>query len=119
MLLPLYDITEHPLLSEQYNKLKTDEEREAQQIKAEMLLGLVAPAYTAAKAEELAYAVVEQINFQLQHGIEPDVLKSVSNAHPGNTTAYRNRYVSPTAWAIVERVTGVKTVGFRAPGIGV
>ena len=115
----LYDITDHPLLSKKYTGLATDPERQAQQIMAEMLLDLRAPAYTGDAALELAYAVVAQINFQLQHGLEPEVVKSVSNTHPGLTTSYRDRYVSPAAWAIVQRVTGVKTVGFTPPGIGV
>src|SRR5690242_2429966 len=114
----LYDITDHPLLSDAYTRLATDEAREANQVLAEMLLGLKAPAYAGEAAERLGYAVVIQINFQLQHGIEPAVLKSVSNTHPGNTTSYRDRYVDPMAWKIVEEVTGVVTVGFKAPGIG-
>lgn len=117
-LAPLYAIDAHPLLSKKFDALPP-EEQEAQHLLAEMLLDLRAPVYTGNPALELSYAVVEQINFQLQRGLEPEVLKSVSNTHPGNTTAYRDRYVSPAAWAIVQRVTGVKTVGFTPPGIGV
>lgn len=115
---PLYDVGSHPLLGEKFTKLKTAPEREAHNILAELLLDLRAPAYTANDALELVYAVVMQINYQMEHGTAPEVTKSISNTHPGNTTAYRDRYVSPMAWAIVQRVTKVQTVGFRPPGFG-
>lgn len=121
-LAPLYDITDHPLLANaenKFNKLATPEEKTAQQLLAEMLLNLRAPAYAGDDAEELGFAVALQIIFQMERGVEPATVKSVSNTHPGNTTAFRDRYVAPEAWAIVSRVTGVKTVGFTVPGIGV
>lgn len=111
-LAPLYDITAHPLLGGKYTGLKTPEEKEATQILAELLLDLRGPAYTGDDAEELAYAVVRQINFQLEHGITPDIMKSVSQSTPGTTTAYRDRFKDPGAAAIVARVTKVATVGF-------
>lgn len=114
----LYDITDNPLLEEKYKKLKDDGVRLSNQILAEMVLGLKAPLYTGSDAEEIVYAIVEQINYQLQKGVEPEVIKSVSNTHPGNTTTYRDRYLSPIAWRIIERVTGVKTVRFAPFGHG-
>jgi hypothetical protein len=118
-LTPLYSITDHPLLSDKFAGLKSDEARDAQHQLAELLLNLTPPAYTGVQAEELGYAIVSQINFQLQKSLEPEVVKSQSNTHPGMTTAYRDRYVSPLAWSIVSRVTRVRTVGFTPPGIGV
>lgn len=115
----LYPVTGHPLLGEKFAKLKTDEERDAYVILSELLLDLRAPAYTGQDAEELTYANVMQVNFQLEHGLTPEITKSVSQSHPGNTTTYRDRYVSPAAWAIVQRVTKVQNVAFRPPGIGV
>ncbi len=119
MLTALYDIDAHPLLSGKYAGLKTDDERDAQHLVAEMLLDLRPPAYTGDKAEELGYAVVRQINFQLEHGLTPEIVKSTSTTHPGLTTSYRDRYVSPVAWDIVKRDTGRTTIGMTPPGIGV
>lgn len=111
-LTPLYDIANHPLLGGKYNQLKTPEEKEATHIMAELLLDLRAPAYTGADGEELAYAVVRQINFAMEHGVTPDVMKSVSQTVPGTTTTYRDRYLDPGAAAIVARVTKVATVRY-------
>lgn len=118
-LVPLYPVTDHPLLSEKFAGLKVPGAQAAQNVLAELLLGLSPPPYVDAEAEQLTMAVVLQINYQLERAITPDVLKSMSNTHPGNTTAYRDRYISPGAWAIVERVTGVRYVGFTVPGRGV
>jgi hypothetical protein len=117
-LAPLYDIASHPLLGGKYTALKTPEEKEATQIMAELLLDLRAPAYTCDDALELAYAVVRQVNFQLEHGLTPDVVKSVSQTVPGTTTTYRERYKDPGAAAIVARVTKVATVGFTPMASG-
>lgn len=111
-LAPLYDITAHPLLGGKYNQLKSPEEKEATHIMAELLLGLRGPALVGADAEELAYAVVRQINFGLEHGITPDIMKSVSQTVPGTTTTYRDRYLDPGAAAIVARVTKVAQVRY-------
>lgn len=116
---PLYPVTDHPLLGKAFLALPDDDRRAAENVKAEMLLGLKAPAYTGDDKTKLTYAVVEQINFQLEQGLSPDIHKSVTNSQPGMMTAYRNRLVSPDAWKIVSDVTGVQTIGFRPPGIGV
>lgn len=114
-----YPIEGHPLLSGKYTGLKTQGEKDSNYHMAEMLLGLVPPPYTGEKAERLVYAIVLQVNFQLEHGLTPEIVKSVSNTHPGMATTYRDRYVSPVAWDIVRFVTGRTTVGFTPPGIGV
>lgn len=116
---PLYPVGEHPLLGKAWAALKEDETRTAENVRAEMLLGLKAPAYPGDDKVKLTYAVVHQINFQLEQGISPEIHKSVTNNQPGIMTAYRNRIVSPEAWKIVSDVTGVQTIGFRPPGIGV
>lgn len=112
----LYPVAGHPLLSDKYAGLKDDDQRHAHHVMAELLLRLLPPAYEDDEAVMLTMAVVQQINFQLQQEIEPEILKSKSNTHPGNTTAYRDRYLSPRAWAIVERVTGAEVVAFSVPG---
>lgn len=108
-----------PLLSEKYLKLKSDDERAAQQETAERLLNLSEPAYTGAQMDAIQLALVHQINFQLEHGMTPEVMRSIGNAHSGLNTSYRDRWLSPVAWRIIEVTTGVQYVGFRAPGFGV
>jgi hypothetical protein len=108
---------DHPLLS---GKWPADAgEQAAQNALAEQLLDLRAPAYTGDAADELTTAVVLQINFQLQHGIEPHVIRTANQSNPGVSTTYRDRYVNPEALAVVCRVTGRRYVGFTVPGAGV
>ena len=114
-----YDITGNELLSDAYNKLASAGLKTATQIEAELLLGLQLPVYTGSDADTLVYAIVIQINFQLLQGLTPDMHRSVSNTHPGQTTAYRDRFVDPRASAIVARVTKRATVGFTITGPGV
>lgn len=124
-LAPLYPETDGlPILSDassRYRKLKTDPERVDQLVLAEMLLGLVTPAYTGAKADQIRYAVALQVNFQLDQGqITAQEMKSVSTGAPGvSTTAYRDRYLHPGAAAIVARVTETAVVGFSPTPRGV
>lgn len=116
---PLYVVTGHPLLIPKFAGLASDEARKEHNNLAELLLGLKAPAYVGDDATKLVMAVVLQINFQLERGLDPLVNKSISNQHPGNTTTYRDRIVSPEAAAIVEKVTGARQVAFRVPSYGV
>lgn len=108
---PLYDVAGHPLLGAKFTALG-EERQESEQILAELLLNLTKPVYTGDDAEELGYAIVRQINFQLEAGITPEVMKSVSKTVPGNVETFRDRYLEPGAAAIVARVTKVATVGF-------
>lgn len=115
---PLYPVADHPLLSKSA-QLKDSDTLTAENVRAEMMLGLKSPAYTGDDKTKLTYAVVHQVNFQIEQGMSPEIHKSVTNNQPGIMTAYRNRLVSPEAWKIVSAVTGVETIGFRPPGIGV
>jgi hypothetical protein len=118
----LYDVTAHPLLAapdSKFQKLKTDAEREAQNLLAELLLDLRAPAYTDDAATELGYAVALQVAFQLEQGYTPEIVRSQSRSTPGDGTSYRDRYLHPGAAAIVSRVTGATPVGFTATLRGV
>lgn len=109
---------DHPLLS---GKWPADAAKQAAQAQlAEQLLDLRAPAYVNADAvEDLTTAVVLQINFQLQHELEPHVIRTANQSNPGVSTTYRDRYVNPEAMAIVCRTTGRRYVGFTPPGAGV
>lgn len=113
----LYDITAVPI-GEKYTKLKTPEEKLAQQIMAEFILNLSAPVYVGPDATNIGYAIARQIDFQMEQGLTSEVQKSIGNAHSGLNTTYRDRYLSPVAWRIIEAVTHVATVGFSPPGRG-
>jgi hypothetical protein len=108
-----------PLLSERWGKLATDAERTAQHIRAEMDLGLRAPVYIGTDAEELTYAIVLQINTNLERGATPVLTKGTANAKSGANETYRDRWVNPEAAAIVARVTGVQAVRFVPVTAGV
>lgn len=113
-------VTGHPQLSDRYTKLGSDEARAAQQEVAEALLGLRGPAYTdEGTLALLQLALVHQINFQLQQGVEPDTVRSESKSHPGMMTVFRDRYVSPRAATLAAEATNAKYPGFRPPPWGV
>lgn len=121
---PLYPDTDIlPLLadgSSRYRKLKTDEERRDQIVLAELLLGLRAPVYIEDDASKIQYAVALQVMYQLDQGtILAQFMKSQSNAHPGNMSTYRDRFIHPGAQMIIARVTKTANVGFSpfAPGM--
>jgi hypothetical protein len=109
----------NPLLGEKWTKLGGQSLsgdartalQTAYQVNAELALDLRA-GYTGNDAMELAYAIVLQILFVLEHGITPSIVKSVSQANPGANKVYRDRWIDPTAAAIVARVTGRQQVRF-------
>jgi hypothetical protein len=113
----LYDITGVPI-GDKFTKLGSPEEKEAQQIMAEFILNLSAPQYTGPDATSITFAIARQIDFQMEQGITPEVMKSIGNAKAGLNTSYRDRYLDPVAWRIIEAVTKVATVGFSPPGRG-
>jgi hypothetical protein len=118
----LYDVTASSILADptgRFQKLKTDAERIAQNELAELLLGLYPPAYTGDDAAALTVAVAIQVAFQLEQGFTPEIVKSQTRSHPGDTTGYRDRYIHAGAAAIVARVTRTATVGFSPTPRGV
>lgn len=118
----LYDVTNVPLLTasgSRFLALKTDAERVAQNEIAEQLLGLRPPAYVGTDADNLTYAVAIQVAFQLEQGYSPQIEKSISRAHPGDVTTFRDRYIDARAAAIVAAVTRTATVGFSPTPRGV
>ncbi len=107
------------LLSDKYAKLASDAERLSYHLLAEQLLDLRAPVYTGTDAEELGFAVVLQINFLLQQGMEPLVKKNIVKGSPSISEGYRDRLINPNAALIVARVTGRQQVRFTPPFAGV
>jgi hypothetical protein len=118
---PLYTVPDdHPLLTDKWPSDTQQDKRDVQKLLAEQLLGLKGPAYADAdKVEDIITALVLQINFQLQHGIEPHVVRSANQSNPGNATNYRDRYVNPEAMATLARATGRTYVAFQPFGGGV
>ncbi len=109
-----------PLLSGKWEGLGDEDQRRSHQELAERLLGLSQPIYTDLDiVGTLHIAIVLQVNFLLEQNLEPELLKSQSNQHPGNMTAYRDRYLSPKAAALVDTVTGRRQVRFEPPTRGV
>lgn len=108
----------NPLLSERFVRLSAVQQT-AEQIRAEMALGLRAPVATGTDAEELAFAVVLQINFQLARGETPEIMRTTTNPKTGVNETYRDRIVDPEAAAIVARVTGVQQVRYTPVTAGV
>jgi hypothetical protein len=121
MLVPVFAMPlDHPLLGEKFKKLKTNDEKTQQQVMAELLLDLTVAPTDATKVDQLIIALTRQINFQLEAGVSPEVMKSVANAHPGNgnTTTYRDRFLEPGAVLIVARVMRRAQPAFRVPEYG-
>lgn len=116
---PVYNIDGHPLISQTYEGLGSAEEKKQQNVLAELLLDLRAPAIDAPVGDELKIAVARQVNFQLEQGISPSVIRSQMSSVPGQSTTYRDRYVDPAAWAIVARVLQVRTVRYTPTAKGV
>jgi hypothetical protein len=95
-------------------KLPDDETRLAYQLAAELLLDLRAPVYTGTDADELGFAIVHQLLFMLAHGLTPSIVKSIAQGGPSvQTKTFRDRWIDPSAAAIVARVTGRKAMRFE------
>lgn len=104
--------------TDKWAKLPSDAVRTAMQLDAEMILELDAAenVYTGTDADKLAYAVVHQLLFMLEHGLTPSLVKSSSQGGPSPMTkVYRDRWIDPTAASIVARVTGRRAVRYEPP----
>ena len=112
-LAPIYVLTDVTSLLSAGFTAKSPTDQATYQVLAEMLLGLVPPAYTSDDGKRLAFAVALQINYQLERGVTPESVRSSGNAAAGNTTTYRDRSVHPGARRIVEQITGVQQVRFQ------
>jgi len=108
-----------PLLSDAAQVLATNKPDKflAEHLRAEMLLGLTVPVYEDTDAEELAFAVILQINYQVAHRNKVPDMKAVSSER--GTESFRDRSVDPDAAMIVERVTGRRSVRYEPAGFGV
>lgn len=122
-LAPLYSVLAHPLLadpSSKFQKLSSDAERTGQNILAELLLGLVAPAYVGDDADRLSYAVALQVAYQLERGYTPEIVSTQQRGtQQGDATAYRDRFLHSGAAEIVARVTNTAHTTYSPAAFGV
>lgn len=72
---------------------------------AEDLLGLQSPALTvAADVARVKRAIVVQINFQVEQGVDAFIHSWVASSHSNQQIGYRDRYLSPQAVAILASI---------------
>ena len=105
----LYNVDAHPLISTKLATIKaaSSDAFHAYQVMAETLLGLTAPPYTLADdLDKIGLAVVREMNFLVQQGIDPYIEVSTTSAHTAQATVWRDRYLDPVAVAIVAMVAG-------------
>lgn len=105
----LYTVNHHPALSPKAKAMKQDSTVvfDAQVLMAETLLGLFPPAYTDARVvAQLQLAVVLQVNWQVQYGMDPMVLSGQVVKVQDESVYYREDAgpVNPQAKAIVDTV---------------
>lgn len=109
-----YDPFEHPLLSSAALALEK-EALDAQADTAELLLGrggsmLADTAYTHGSADydRAVLAVVHQVNFQVEAGVDAEVY--TSDGRGARSASYRALRISPKAQLIVDALLGVEAL---------
>jgi hypothetical protein len=97
----LSGVEEHALLTGKAKALfeSSPDAFHAQQQIAELLLELPVPVKES-MVTQLTLAVVMQVNFQIEQGIDPLYISASSSAHTRNSVNYRNRYIDPRALQI-------------------
>lgn len=105
---PIYNPTQaHPLVSPKAANL-TAQAFELQLVTAETLLGIPEPASEdEGVIERFKLALVHQVNFQVQQGLDPLIQESGGSQHSGNSAKYRDRVINPVAKQIVDEVLAV------------
>lgn len=100
----LYTVAAHPLKSDKVNAL-SQPKQDAYQVLSESLLGLTSPVYTVtADVERVQLAIVRQMNFLVEQGIDPYVTESTSSSHTDQSVVYRDRWLDPVAVQLVAAV---------------
>lgn len=96
----VYAVGGHPLLSGKANQL-SPQELQGQVLLAESLLGVPATAHTDQRLRERAeLAVVLQVNFQLESGTDPLIVRRIHSSHTTQTTEYWGKYIDPRAMEV-------------------
>lgn len=113
----VYEVAGHPALSGKAQVLGGPM-LEAQVLLAETLLGVSAPAYTdAALLEKAILAIVLQVNFQMEEGIDPLIVKRMHSTHTSQTVEYWGRYIDPRALILWSSTLSVEKVSGRFTGV--
>ena len=117
--MPLYTVEQTDPLSSDFTKNLSEDDFTAYREIAEAVLGLRAPALTdALDIARLRIAILLQINFMSQFGLDPYVKASEGmSSQASSSVVWRDRFIDPRAWAIVQRVVGT-TVGWFGAGLG-
>lgn len=115
-----YDgIQDHDFLSKK-SQSEGSKSLENHQILAESLLGLNESLFTADRdLLEIRLAIVLQINFQVEQGIDPMYIKASSSGHSHQGVTYRDNWIDPRAMQIVERAqerSGIDSLDNRFGG---
>lgn len=100
----LVSVTGHPLLTNKVVVL-APEKFSAQHDLAEALLGLDSSFVGRLTTEQLTrvqLAVVLQLNFQVEQGLDPYTIQSKSSTQQGESVTYRPDAVHPQAKAIID-----------------
>ena len=104
----LFTVTSHPLLSGKVVALAGDSAKfSAQQALAEAVLDLTADyaaRLTTDQTARVTMAVVLQMNFQVEQGLDPFVVSQESSVQQGETRTYTGHAVHPQARAIIDAI---------------
>lgn len=104
----LLDVSTSALLSGKVLALDVSSDKyKAQQDLAEAVLGLTSlflGKLTIDQTNQVIMAVALQLNFQVEQGLDPFVLKSDSSQQQGETKVYQNTVVHPQARAILDGI---------------
>lgn len=116
----LYTVDQDHPLSSSYTKALTSEEFEQYVAIAEAVLGIVEPVLTdESSVARLRLAIIIQVNFQTQFGLDPYVKSSEGmSSQASSSVVWRDRYIDPRALAIVLRVSPPSTKGWIGAGTG-
>ena len=119
----IYDVSNHPSLSGKASALFASDPAQAisQILAAETLLGVPLEPYTDRAGEQAALAVVYQLNYQLEWGIDPTILESVTSRIQQDSRSFKPglSVVSPIAQALMTAVISASGDLAKAWGDGV
>lgn len=116
----LYSIEPADPLASAFTKALSEEDFAAYHELAEAVLGLTAPALTeVSDIARLRIAIMLQINFMSQFGLDPYVKASEGmSSQAASSVVWRDRYIDPRALAIVQRIFSSVTAGWFGAGLG-
>lgn len=112
----IYDLTTEPLLSAKAKALLVKDVGafNGQVDIAETYLGLIAlPVYTGDKATLVKHFLAQQVNWQIEIGLDPLYIKAESSTHSQQAKTYRDNLILHPGVALGFQAL-VRTWGFRS-----